>query len=310
MKVLKYVSFFLLLISLFSCVGKECANEEMFKSEFDAPFPKKSTKNLNSILGESILVKCGEDTFVYVFGFNGKENYIIEKGKYIIQYGEGPKYDSTIVESYQDTIFKGVVCKYKGSYILTRARADSTYMIYMIKIKRNIIYGLNDLTRQVEMFDQCVDDSSFNIYKMLIFRDSTTYRMHPDKKILGEYFKMLLDSGIVRPDTILTSINFKAVEVIDQQDSESNEEGGANSITSFSYRLYPNPMQNVLNVDLSEAIRVDYRILDLKGQLMQKGIICSNSNIIQVGSLSQGTYLFTFINPETKKPEKVKLLKK
>lgn len=309
MKVLKYISILLLFVFLISC-GKPVAIEETFKSEFDAPFPKKSTKNLRQIFGDSVLVKHNGDTVVYFFGFNGKENYIIERGKFTIQYGEGPKYDSTIVETYQDTIFKGVVCKYKGNYILTRARNDSTYMIYMIKIKRNLIYGLNNLTSQVEMFDQCIDQSSFNIDKMLIKRDSITYRMHPDKKILGEYFKMLLDSGIVYPDTILTAISFKSINALDENDSESNEVPADKSVVGFSYKLYPNPVLDVLNVDLSECSRVEYRILDLKGQVHNNGILSSTSNQIQVGTLLPGAYIFTFTNPQTKKVEKIKLIKK
>lgn len=304
MRLIKLCFLFVASLMLFSC-GKKINIEDMFKSEFDAPFPKKSTKDLSALFGDSILVKSGSDTIVYSFSFDGHQNVIVMKYKSIVQVGDSVALRDSIIYC-QDTIFKGVVCKYKGNYILSRMRNDSTYMIYMLKAKRNLIYGLNLLGSQVEMYDKCIEDSSFNVYKMLVRRDSTTYRMHPNKKILGRFFRMLLDSSFVEADTIITPINLKSISIQDKEDAESidDEEG-----ISFSIKAYPNPVSTILNIELTGVDVLKYNLFDMRGNIVLSGIV-SDSKQLNLNSLPIGVYLFSYIDPNSKQTKRLKILKK
>lgn len=307
------VALFIFLLSLFF-IG--CGQVEGVvntpKSEFDAPFPKKSNRDLTRVFGNSLMLKTHYgDTLEFFFKFENNTNTISTLMKttyYLDATGDSLGKDSIVTE--EVVLFSGTVSKYKGNYILNQQLNDSSYIIYMLKLRNNIVYGLNDIELQHIYYDDFVNDSSYNVYKMLVRKDEKAYRMHPNKKILANYFKGLLKDGFLMGDTILTTINFKNTLLDDQFDAEANETELKSGTNSFTYKFYPNPMSNVLNVEMSNVSKLDYRILNVQGNLVQKGVINSSQTQLQVGGFVPGNYLFTFINPETKKTEKVVLIKK
>lgn len=56
------------------------------------------------------------------------------------------------------------------------------------------------------------------------------------------------------------------------------------------FRLYPNPVSETLNIEA--AVGSEYRILDVKGNVLLQGVLQDQSVQLSVGNLQSGTYIF------------------
>src|ERR1700739_3963023 len=96
-----------LLIICFVVSGVSCTNKwasMVPKSSFDAPFPR-ANKDLTELLGNKLYIKRGKDTTVFNIINKGDKNLIIDKNS--------------------DTIFFGVVSRYKGLLYFSQQLNDT-----------------------------------------------------------------------------------------------------------------------------------------------------------------------------------------
>jgi len=64
----------------------------------------------------------------------------------------------------------------------------------------------------------------------------------------------------------------------------------SNDTEAFSFKLYPNPVENVLNISVIDNRKIDYRIYDMIGQEVKSGKL--EQNEINVSNLEGGLYIF------------------
>jgi hypothetical protein len=64
---------------------------------------------------------------------------------------------------------------------------------------------------------------------------------------------------------------------------------------SESFRLYPNPVRNVINVVGTEH---SYRIYSISGELVQSGEIEANNTQVNVEELQRGVYFYKTNNDQ------------
>ena len=67
--------------------------------------------------------------------------------------------------------------------------------------------------------------------------------------------------------------------------------------TSFSLSVYPNPVQNILNIQTQEIIK-EIAVYDVLGKKLAVSQVSTNS--IDVSNLAQGMYIFKVMNDNDK----------
>lgn len=68
-----------------------------------------------------------------------------------------------------------------------------------------------------------------------------------------------------------------------------------NPITKNSIKIYPNPVQNELTLQLDNNVFESYKIVDLTGKTVANGKISGSESIISVNSISKGMYILQLI---------------
>lgn len=270
---------FWLTILLSSCTGNV---EIMFpKTTFDSPFPKRN-RDLTNILGSNLTIKSGKDTLklaIYAF-----KNYNL-----IIESNTG------------DTIFKGTVCKFRGLYYFNQQLNDTSYWIYAVKLYDNLIYGLNSAWVQTLLVDKAIEDGRHK--KLVKYQSAERIRLHPDKRELKNLFSAIIDS--ITPDTILQfretaqilTDTSKVVALIDPEDFE------------FFSKVYPNPVIDIVNIELQFKSKIAYQLKDLNGKTVLQGQFTNVTNKIDISGQTSGIYYLTLINSTDNQKETTKIIK-
>jgi hypothetical protein len=70
------------------------------------------------------------------------------------------------------------------------------------------------------------------------------------------------------------------------------ELSSSDNITSTSINLYPNPLQNVMNVELPKTVKkAEYTIYKTSGVAVKSGEIMGSSGTISTSELTSGNYI-------------------
>jgi bacillolysin len=72
--------------------------------------------------------------------------------------------------------------------------------------------------------------------------------------------------------------------------TSTTEVSNSNVVEALSFNLYPNPVENVLNVSMIDNRKATYRIYSMIGQEVKSGNL--NQNEINVSNLESGLYIF------------------
>ena len=66
------------------------------------------------------------------------------------------------------------------------------------------------------------------------------------------------------------------------------------NIDNNSFKFYPNPAQNTLQIEYQDIIQKDiwYKIIDLTGKTVQQGKL--TDNYIDISNLNKGVYIINF----------------
>jgi hypothetical protein len=255
------------------------------KSSFDTAFPKEN-KDLTDLLGSKLYLKRGNDTTIFSITYNGKQNLIVDKNG--------------------DTIFCGKVSKFRGLYYFSQALTDTTYLIYAVKKKENLLYGLNAPWYEGILIDHHVLKGEYKDIVKSISTDGKVIRLHVVKSEMRKLYTMIMDS--LPPDTILMApvkMNMPPAKVdtnliaaqIDPEDYEM-----------FS-RIFPNPATTEVTVELQQKANVKYTISDILGKAITNGELHDSVSTININGLNKGIYVLTLVKADGKGEESVKIIK-
>lgn len=273
----KYILYLLIIIGFSSCGD---ANEIFF----EAPFPKKNI-DLTKILGNEIIVKttCNVKLDTFQITFNSKNNLIIN--------------------NVGDTIFYGKVCKFRGLYYLNQQIKDSLYWISTIKLYDSLIYGLNSEYEQMYFLRDEILKGNYSKLLKSINSDSSLIKLNIDKKELKNYFSNFLKA--YKPDTI---VNFNKVNLKSNNNSTRIEQINSEDF-EFINKVFPNPTNDILNVQLQEKRIVIYDIFDTNGKFVKNGVFNQLSNKIDLKTLPKGIYFLNIYNADKTKKETIKVVR-
>jgi hypothetical protein len=68
-----------------------------------------------------------------------------------------------------------------------------------------------------------------------------------------------------------------------------------NDVQQNTFAVYPNPTNNVLNIDGVNTQNLDYTVVDVNGRVVLEGTLATN-NTITTSSLSQGLYILNLVD--------------
>jgi len=267
----------MLLISLSSCSDMESTSQPIITS-YTSPFPKKA-KNLTNILGDEFtIITEQEDTVTYSVTWDKKTR--ISK---IISKDSG------------NTLFEGLVSKYKRRYYFSTERNDSTYWIHAIEIRDGKIRGLKSEYDQVAHLDWTMrwltgfDEEIWKSKtKMIKYISEDHIRLVPDKKEIERFCVSRLAGW--HADTILKwEEPIQSAESIEEE--ELDEEEILRSNTVLIDKIYPNPAAEQCTIELQESGEFELEIIDVSGRIMQTEILKEQINQVKLTNLTAGTYI-------------------
>jgi len=265
---------FLAFIGLISC--DDNSNIFRIKVSFESPFPKRA-KNLTYKLGDEFSIKRNKDTITYT-----------------VSYDKGEQVNFIINKKTNDTIFTGIVNKYRGLYYFNEQINDSSYWIYAVEINNGTIKGLGTNWIQMSFLNEEIDKSFLNNSDLKgliksVNTDTSVIRLAPDKKILKEFYYSIIDS--LPTDTFISGFDYetqtelsnnKNVELINGLNETSNNE--------MIINLYPNPANDFITVETDKPDENIFMVANINGQISITGRLINKTTKIDVSELPEGTY--------------------
>ena len=85
---------------------------------------------------------------------------------------------------------------------------------------------------------------------------------------------------------------------------------GTDNIQIENISIYPNPINNLLNVNVGSNSGLNYSIFNITGQIIFKGKFTSSNNRVDFSDLSKGVYFLQLIDKQLNKQNSYKLIKK
>lgn len=282
MRILKISILITSVFVLSGCKSGDAPQSDI-RSTFDTPFPKRNI-NLSNVLGDELLLKNGTDTTKLIIT-SCKNNNLVTDGKT------------------GDTLFRGTVCRFRGMYYFNMQLNDTSYWIYAVKIKSNLIYGLNTLWDQMHSVDNLIEKGLYP--KLVKYQNEYDIRLHPDKRELKKLYSYIVDSTL-SPDTILYSrepvFSFsdttKADLSIDPEEME------------LVTKVYPNPTTDLVTIQKNKGAKLQYKLINLAGKPMINGVSDERELKLDLSTYPDGLYLLELNNPKTPQKEQVKIMKK
>jgi hypothetical protein len=265
---------FLAFIGLISC--DDNSNIFRIKVSFERPFPKRA-KNLTYKLGDEFSIKHDKDTITYT-----------------VSYDKGEQVNIIINKKTNDTIFMGIVNKYRGLYYFNEQINDSSYWIYAVEINNGTIKGLGTNWIQMSILDEYIDKSFLNNSELKgliksVNIDTSVIRLTPDKKLLKEFYYSIIDS--LPTDTFISKFDYetktelsnnKNIELINGLNETSNNE--------MILNLYPNPANDFIMIETDKPDENIFLVTNINGQIFITGKLINKTTKIDVSELQEGTY--------------------
>ena len=79
-------------------------------------------------------------------------------------------------------------------------------------------------------------------------------------------------------------------------------------VPDYSVAIFPNPVQNILNIQTENFEGVSYKMYDAAGRIVMEDVLTSNSTVLQVERLAPGKYSIT-LSKNSNKLKTFKLVK-
>jgi hypothetical protein len=251
-------------------------------SRYDGPFPKRNI-DLTDDFGTELLLKNGNDTVALSLSGGEGFNLITEKKT-------------------GDTLFYGIVSKFRGLYYFSQRINDSSWWINAVRKEDNLVWGLGGGYEQMWAMDSLAIGGGLKnlITDMDTFRKYI--RLHTEKKIMKRLYRELLAN--TKADTILSSdVSMYTNESVAKTADDSDD-------YEIAKNVYPNPTTGMVNVELEDTEGLQYQVTGVNGKVVSQGEIRQLSAKIDLSNQQDGVYLLLLINGKEQQKETIKILKK
>ncbi len=74
-------------------------------------------------------------------------------------------------------------------------------------------------------------------------------------------------------------------------------------------KVYPNPANNILNVDVEQTSNLNYSIYSIYGNVINKGLLYDSHSAIDISGISSGVYFISVTNGDKSVNSKVTFIK-
>lgn len=268
---------------------------------FDSPFPKRN-KNLQWKLGDQFSILKNNDTITYRITFNhtDRENYIINNNT-------------------NDTIFAGIVSKYRGLYYFNHQINDTTYWISAVDIDKDIfnmhntIRGLGTAFQQMLLLNNEIEQG--NLKKLIKYNDpdKNIIRLHPDKKILHDYYSSIIESFPADTLVDLTTDQEPTENTTDTLQFKELQDTPETAVDFEEYEIiknvYPNPTKDHCNIELYKTNQYHFDLVDNSGKLVHRGQFTNRTNKIDLTDFQTGIYILRVYTADKNDIETVSIIK-
>ena len=279
----KVVIILITVIILISCDENRELMPISMKATFETSFPKHE-KNMIYKLGKEFSLKNNNDTVNFKVFFDKKNrfNYIINKKT-------------------NDTVFSGIVNKYRGLYYFNKQINDTTYWIYAVKIENGTITGLGTewfqmiyLNEQLDnvLYKKQVENEDLKLMIKTINKDTSIIKLIPQKKIMRTIYQSMIDS--LPLDTIVDGFDYENYEELSGiKNYEIDTTLKETSKNGIIINLYPNPANEYIILEVDKANENIFSIFNIYRQIVMSGKIIEKKMKIDVSELSSGTYFIS-----------------
>ena len=78
---------------------------------------------------------------------------------------------------------------------------------------------------------------------------------------------------------------------------------------NFQARVFPNPTQDILHVDIQSFSGLSYKLYDIQGRQLSNDIIGNKKTLINTTQYATGVYLLVFLNENNQKLKTYRIIK-
>lgn len=279
----------LLLLCIFLvCTAENCTDGPIDKPElhtfFSGPFPKKGT-DLTRVLGSDITVKS---------------NFVVRS--YHLEYYKADR-TTLITGSNGDTVYNGVVSKYRGLYFFHKEVAQDQFHIGALYVKDSQITGFLNIEKQMHR----VQDSMEH-YKnaelsqrpdYLVQLSDSFILLETSKRPTYKLFNELLES--TSPDVFRPLNEVEApLKTLDSTEADNSEQlEKAELVARFGLMPSTEELRILLKNKEPQAQHVLY-VHDLNGKELYQKQVKGAIHAIATSQWPEGTYVFSIISNQQK----------
>lgn len=260
------------------CLLLGCNNKQNTQacphSSFISPFPKRSI-NLCNRLGDSFSVEAFTYTESVIYTNNDnleiKPDTIQDTINYQIIYNKTNKHNLIIESEYKDTVFNGLISKYRGMFFCSQKINDTSFWIGGMKIKDGFIQGLGNIKEQMCILDSFANNPQLN--NILILKDTLNkvFRLAPEKKILKDIYSDIL-KGMPRYK-LIDHYDIKVAKKEEGIKDLNNNKDPQIVRESLIESYFPNPATDHVQIDLAKIDNYVIQIADNNGKILLSAII-------------------------------------
>jgi len=120
-------------------------------------------------------------------------------GNFLVSFKRSNKENCIVRQDTRDTVFSGIINKYRGLYYFNKELNDTTFWIYTVKIDETTITGLgNGWLQMLYLNNEVINvvKENSDLKKLIKYKNSGNrkIRLIPDKKILSNFYHTIIDS--------------------------------------------------------------------------------------------------------------------
>lgn len=271
-------------LSMMGCSEVLPVKPPAIKSEFKTSLPKRA-RDLRNKFGDQIAIKRGADTLLVDFKYDKKT-----------------KYNHILMND--DTIFSGIVSKFKHTYFLRRPVSETADYIHAIHLKNGIVKGLGYEFEQMLLVDAFFegdlhkDPIKRKCAALIEQKDSSKIVLKTDKRLVASLFNNVLQS--LKGDTLIS-----LVPVDHEQQTEDNE--SATKVSEDVFEVYSRPAQKEIVVKMLTGMEaVSCRIVTVGGQVVFNKKLYKAKEHIHL-DVKPGFYIVNLFAKELAEPFSIKL---
>lgn len=287
---MKVLNAILILCVILCCKGGQLKSDNP-QSYFITEFPKRAI-NLQNVFGMEFGIKSNNDTTYYTIEFQSQTriNLIKEKNS-------------------NDTIFFGKASRFRGLLYFSHQLKDSAWHIQAVKVEGNKITGFNSMLHQMFSIDDILGisytDFTFDsivqikinkaILKITLDKEKPE-RLVPDKNSLKIIYPTILSN--LKTDTIIDSYLDGMHETTYNIDQLTEEATVTDPESTIRLTLFPNPVNNQLNVKFNKPGKYSCEIINSTGAIVLKTILQKKENELNLADLKIGVYFLKISDNE------------